>query len=405
MLWLKPDSIEVTEFRRRAYEEDFGLDPKWMDAFTTYREYKEAFSDHKDQEDIWKYSTVKFLNSDLDEVLMSDDQCMISPGSVFNEDTYRAGHLMYCLKNHRKKNRSWMYQDWGPVYAHIKRAITLEKRHVITCHWAHNAKIDANIKNHHRKLIGKDLHYFNLQKYYGQWDVRGHKQEVFGIDLKERFADIEKLTMTENILPMGKYETIPVEAKYPHEPEKYGCVVELDVEPIDPELLRDACEETRSNSEGYFNERLDIYKIPASEALNWLRYNGFSGDTYDSTALNIPGTTDLNDKVTDYIKHAYSKVDAKLFRQNYVIAKNNWETRWHRDHQDPSIHGFRLMIPIDPVHMSFRKGDIQLEPGKYYFVNNSLEHIGRLPEGYSERANLMAQMHSDIDILQGKILL
>ena len=309
------------------------------------------------------------------------------------------------MKNYRQENRSWMYQDFGAFYAHIKRAIELKMKRVVTCHWPHNEKIKANIENHHRKLIGKDLHYFMQMEYMGTWNLHGKEQEVFGYDIEKRFAEIEKLTMKENILPMGTYETLPVHAKYPHNPEKYGCVVELPIEKIDHERLRDECEITREKSIGYFKQRAEIYKIPPSEALNWLKYNGFSGETYDSTAFNIPGTADLNDNVTEFVKDAFSKVNARLFRQNYVIAKNNWKTRWHRDHEDPSIHGFRLMIPIDPVHMQFRSGDVELEPGKYYFVNNSLEHIGKLPEGFVTRANLMAQMDNDTDILNGKVIL
>lgn len=405
MLFLSAKSKEATEFRHRVYSEDFGIDPSYASKFETYKQYKEYFADHPDVEDIYKYSDVKFLNSDLDKVMMTDDRTMISGGSIIDSETYRAGHLLYCMKNYRKINRSWLYQDFGAFYAHVKRAIELKMKRVVTCHWAHNAKIAANIENHHRKLIGKELPYFMQMEYMGTWHLYGQDQEVFGYDIEKRFAEIEKLTMVENILPMGEYETLPIHAKHPHEPEKYGCVVELPIDPVDPEVLRLECEITREKSVGYFKQRSEIYKIPPSEALNWLKYNGFSSETYDSTALNIPGTATLNDNVTDYVRDVLSKVNANLFRQNYVIAKNKWETRWHRDHADPSIHGFRLMIPIDPVHMRFRSGDVKLEPGKYYFVNNSLEHIGKLPEGYPERANLMAQMDSDVDILRGRVIL
>lgn len=405
MHFLSVKSQKVRDFRAAIYEEDFDVPAKYMSELDSYAEYKSFFEGHPDIEDIYKYSDCKYNNSGIEQVLMDDSESIISGGTIIDDDVYRAGHLLYCKRSKRKELRSWLYEDFGGFYAHVKRAIALEKNLVITAHWPHNNKIAANIKNHHRKLIGGKLPYFKQLEYQGTWELNNLQQEVFGYDIKKRFAEIEKLTMKENILPMGKYETLPVTAKYPHQPEKYGCVVELDIPKIDVKRLRKECEEVRENTPGYFAQRAGIYKIPPSEALNWLRFNGFSGETYDSTSLTVPGTADFTEVVTDYIKEVYAMVDANMFRQNYVIAKNGWSTRWHRDHEDPSIHGFRLMVPVDPVVMYFRSGTVELEPGKFYFVNNSLEHRGQLPEGFAERANLMAQMDNDKAILAGKVLL
>ena len=94
MLFLSAKSKEVTEFRHRLYEEDFGLDPKYASEFETYKQYKEYFAGHPDVEDIYKYSDTKFLNTDFDKIMMTDDRTMISGGSIIDSETYRAGHLL-----------------------------------------------------------------------------------------------------------------------------------------------------------------------------------------------------------------------------------------------------------------------------------------------------------------------
>lgn len=405
MLFLSPDSKQVRDFRARVYEEDFNIPASYLDKFKYRRHYLVEFGDHPDIEDIYKYSDAKYLNSGIEQVIMPDDMTMISGGTYFNKKHYRAGHLLYCLKQYRKQNNSWLYQDFGAFYGHVKRAIELGIPRVITCHWPHNNKIKANIENHKRKLIGKDLPYFKHLQYAGEWDIADVKQEVFYYDIEKRFEEIKQLTMSENILPMGNYETLPVSHQYGETPEKYGCVVKLKIDPVDPEQIRSELANYKSTKQNYFQERLDVYKVPASEALNYLRYMGFSGNTYDSTSLNITGTADLQDDIPISVKNAFDKLQCNLFRQNYVIAKNHWETKWHQDHATPCVHGFRLMIPIDPVEMHFEKGTITLTPGHYYFVNNSLLHKGVIPSECNERANLMAQMDSDIDILAGEVVL
>lgn len=405
MHFLLPNDKEVTDFRARLYEEDFGISASYLSKFQYKSDYDAEFAGHKDLEDIYKYSDIKYLNSGIEQVLMTEDRTMISGGTFFDGEYYRAGHLVYCLKNYRKQNYSWMYQDFGALYGHIKRAIELNIPKVIMCHWPHNSRIRANIENHKRKLIGRHLHYFMQMEHLGAWNVNEVEQEVFVYDIPKRFKEIEKFTMTENILPMGEYETLPVTSKYGNTPEKYGCVVKLNIDPIDHEKIRHDMHTFKETKKHYFQERLDIYKVPPSVAANYLKYVGFSGETYDSTGLNITGTAELDPNIPKSILEAYSKVQSKLFRQNFVVAMNGWNTKWHRDHSTPLMHGFRLMIPIDPVVMYFRTGKVELQPGHYYFVNNSLEHKGSLPDGYERRANLMAQMDSDIDILNGDIIL
>ena len=225
-------------------------------------------------------------------------------------------------------------------------------------------------------------------------------------DIEKRHAEIAEITMIHNIIPTDTYETLPVEHKYGFIPEKYGCVVELDIAPIDPERLRTELNDwVNGEKPHYVSDRLQHFLVPAPEVINYLKYSGFTNDTYSSHPLNVQGTAEIDPSVPDYVKFVYSQVESKVFRHNYVISKNNWQIIWHKDQSTPVMHGFRLMVPIDPVVMDFEKGRYVLTPGKYYFVNNSLLHKGVIPEGYNIRANLLGQMASDVDIFKGTVVL
>ena len=229
---------------------------------------------------------------------------------------------------------------------------------------------------------------------------------MFLYDMAKRYQEIDQIAMTHNILPMDSYETLPVQHQYGTTPEKYGCIVELDIDPIDPERLRNELNYWVGGEQPhYVSDRFQEFLVPASEVINYLKYVGFTSEKYASHPLNIQGTADLDPSVPDYAKFVYSQLESKVFRHNYVISRNGWETIWHKDHATPILHGFRLMVPIDPVVMDFEKGRYILTPGKYYFVNNSLLHKGIIPEGLAERANLLAQMASDVDILRGTMVL
>lgn len=274
------------------------------------------------------------------------------------------------------------YSEFGILYRMISRAITIKVYKLVM-----SVPIDLN----------DNIYRPHLQK---MEDGR------YLYDIKKRFKEIDDLAMTHNILPMDTYEALPVENLYGDTPEKYGCVVELDLPSIDPERLRiDLNNFAGQERPHYVSDRFSKYLIPAGEVINYLRYIGFTTEKYASYPLNIQGTADIDPAVSDYVKFVYGQLKSKVFRHNYVISKNGWETTWHRDHATPNIHGFRLMIPIDPVVMDFEYGRYELTPGKYYFVNNSLLHKGIIPTGFSHRANLMGQLASDIDILSGKVVL
>lgn len=315
------------------------------------------------------------LNVSLaDAFVVSKNDPNIFVAGIVENNTYRADYI-----NNGISSKDF-YKDFGVLYRMIGRAIDLgiSKVTMAVEPWTE----DSIFKQHLTKQNG-----------------------LYVYDIEQRHNEINEFAMTHNILPFGSYESLPVTHTYGLEPEKYGCVVELNIEPIDPEELRNACNSyAGSEQPHYVSDRFNEYLIPAPETINYLRYVGFTTEKYASYPMNIKGTATLDPTVPEYVKETYSKIEAPIFRHNYVIARNGWETTWHKDHATPVQHGFRLMIPIDPVIMDFEKGRYVLTPGKYYFVNNSLLHKGIIPMDRNNRSNLMGQLASDVDILKGKIV-
>lgn len=314
--------------------------------------------------------------SDADAVVVdSGDYSKFVAGKVDGE-FYIADYIVNNVSNAN------FYRDFGILYRFISRAIDLQISKIVM-----------------------SIPLSNEDKIYRQhFEMLPDGRFVF--DIKKRYAQIDELALTHNILPMDTYETLPVEHKYGDTPEKYGCVVELNIPQIDPERLREELDRYAGQERPhYVSDRFEKYIIPAAEVINYLRYVGFTTEKYASYPVNIQGTAELDPNAPEYVKFVFGQLESKVFRHNYVISRNGWQTIWHKDHATPNVHGFRLMIPMDPVVMDFKYGRYVLTPGKYYFVNNSLLHKGVIPEGFANRANLMGQMASDVDILKGTIVL
>jgi len=293
-----------------------------------------------------------------------------------NGDTYIADYIVHDFTNND------FYAEFGALYRMIGKAIDLKISKVVMSMPLSND--DVVYKQHLIEL----------------------SNGMYMYDIAKRYQEIDQIAMTHNILPMDTYETLPVEHHYGETPEMYGCVVELAIDPIDPERLRKELDDwVGSERPHYVSDRFQKFLVPAAEVINYLKHVGFTTEKYASHPLNIQGTADIDPSVPEYAKFVYGQLESKVFRHNYVISRNGWETIWHKDHATPVMHGFRLMVPIDPVVMDFEKGRYVLTPGKYYFVNNSLLHKGIIPEGLSHRANLLAQMARDVDILKGTIVL
>ena len=225
---------------------------------------------------------------------------------------------------------------------------------------------------------------------------------TFTYFIKEEIKKIENLSFKDHIIPLKNFEAIPVSGKYTLFPEKYGNVVKLPVAPVNVERLRKAFHKYSTyNPYKYITERANNYTISVSKVIMYLEYLGFYRKVYNRIGMYKYSTNELYDDLDPYIYEVLKNLDVPLFRQNIAIAYPGWKPKWHKDQSNPSVHGFRLMLPIDYVEIVFKEGLYRLNPGNFYFVNNSLLHTGRFPKGLSKRMVFMAEMASDRLILKG----
>lgn len=202
-----------------------------------------------------------------------------------------------------------------------------------------------------------------------------------------------------DILPLGDYETIPVTSLIPPYPEYFKEVVRLGIN-TDVEKLRTEFDDFDLKAEGdYFFSRARHFKQSIRKTLESFKDLHFElGEKYAGYPIRKKGTNELKDGLGEYTKSLLEKFGVPLFRQQYVIAEEGWNTKLHIDHPDFSIHGFRVFIPIDVAYIGFEKNVYKLLPGDCYFVNIAKPHRGISDR---HRVVIMAQMSSDKLIRMG----
>lgn len=203
-----------------------------------------------------------------------------------------------------------------------------------------------------------------------------------------------------DILPLGGFEAIPVTSQLDPIPENYHDVVKLNI-PTNVHKLRSEWESYPKQG-NYFKERMRYFQNPIKETIELFTDLGFSQENYNAYPLRKTGTNILNDDVGPYTRGLLESFETKLFRQQYVLAQPGWETKLHIDHPDFSTHGFRVFIPIDVAYMGFEDKVYELPPGNCYFVNIAKLHKGITKK---ERVVIMCQMASDSLILSGEKML
>lgn len=203
-----------------------------------------------------------------------------------------------------------------------------------------------------------------------------------------------------DILPLGDYETIPVTSLIPPYPEYFKEVVRLDIK-TDVEKLKEDLDNFDLNSEGdYFFSRAKYFKQNIRETLKMFKDMNFElGEKYSGYPIRKKGTNVLKENIGSYTKNLLENFGVSLFRQQYVLAKEGWNTKLHVDHPDFSIHGFRVFIPIDVAYIGFEENIYRLDPGDCYFVNIARKHRGLSDR---DRIVIMAQMASDKLIRMGQ---
>lgn len=195
---------------------------------------------------------------------------------------------------------------------------------------------------------------------------------------------------SQDILPLGEFESLPVTSLIPPYPENFPDVARLGIK-TDVSKLRDEYE-SFDKSGDYFKSRARYFKNSIRDTIMLFDQLGFSREKYKAFPLRITGTTTLKEDVGVYTKNLLENFGVPLFRQQYVLSSNGWSTKFHIDHPDFRMHGFRVFIPIDEAHMGFEGKIYRLEPGDCYFVNIAKKHRGFSDK---DRVVIMCQMASD----------
>lgn len=203
-----------------------------------------------------------------------------------------------------------------------------------------------------------------------------------------------------DILPTGDYETVPVTSLVPPYPEYFDKVVQLGIK-TDVSKLRKDFNNFDKTGKNYFLDRAKHFKVPLKETIALFDDIGFSMDNYKVYPIRIKGTNKIKPELGEYTKNLLENFGVPLFRQQYVVAKKDWQTKLHIDHPDFTLHGFRVFIPIDTAYIGFEDSSIyKLNPGDCYFVNIAAKHRGISFE--TDRIVIMCQMASDKLIESGK---
>lgn len=204
---------------------------------------------------------------------------------------------------------------------------------------------------------------------------------------------------TNDILPLGDFETVTVSSVLSPFPENYPEVVKLNIK-TDVEKLKSDWDAYPKNGD-YFRERMKYFKNPIRDTIKLFSDLGFSQKNYNAYPLRETGTNILRNTVGEYTKNLLETFGVELFRQQYVVAEPLWETQLHIDHPDFSLHGYRVFIPIDTAYIGFQDTVYEMLPGDCYFVNIAKMHKGITKK---KRTVIMCQMASDELILGGEKL-
>lgn len=221
--------------------------------------------------------------------------------------------------------------------------------------------------------------------------------------------ELKDIFLTDDILPLGEFEALPVTCMLGGLPDSYPYVCRV-YEGIDYEsLLVEALEHIKIRGNVYVKDRISHInpKLSETDLRDVLSKVGFYKGSYQSYSLRKTGTSELEDWILPNTRQFFNELPVNSFRQQYAVAFPNWNTQMHRDHKDFKTHGFRLMVPLsDDVYMGYEDplGNplvFRLMRGGAYFVNIAMMHRGFNGSQSGERINLIMQLDSDEIINDG----
>jgi hypothetical protein len=213
--------------------------------------------------------------------------------------------------------------------------------------------------------------------------------------------DIESILMTEDIVPLGGFEALPIDLLGSGEAADYPDVAILKELPDLKELVEESYLHIDIVGKTYLRDRAPFLdsRVQLDELKSYLSSLGFGKDQYQSYSLRKLGTNQLEEFVGPRTRNFFETLGVETFRQQHTMSSNGWKTKIHRDHANFKAHGFRGMIPLNaPVYLGYLgpQGEnliYHLKPGHLYFANIAKPHRGFAVE--ENRLATMFQMASD----------
>lgn len=212
--------------------------------------------------------------------------------------------------------------------------------------------------------------------------------------------NLKKSFLKDDIFPLGKFETLPVQARLDGKPNSYPNVTfikDIDYKP----LLEESKYHIEKAGTKYVGPRIGHISVSEDDLRSTLSSVGFTRESYQSYSIRKLGTSELEDWVLENTRSFFNSLPMGTFRQQYAVAFPGWNTKLHRDHEDFLTHGFRAMVPLSAdVYMAYEDdyGNpliYRLERGGMYFVNIAKMHRGFNESETTNRVNLILQMQTD----------
>lgn len=191
-----------------------------------------------------------------------------------------------------------------------------------------------------------------------------------------------------DIMPLGKRETKTI-TKTKTELPLFKRLLKVDSEKLFYDFKKYSFNDSYLKSRSYIFEENEI---DVDEYISYMNSIGFSKDTYRVLPLRDTDGNLTIEKDT----HTYEFLNGwptGIFRPQYNVTLDNWEIKSHIDYNDDSVHGFRVLIPLNKSSFMIVDGqEIELEVNYSYFINVTKPHSAW---SNGNRVVLSFQMNSD----------
>jgi len=403
----------LTRFREAIFKEDLGLPIEDMD----------LIKDHTSGEDPWKYCNKRWTTVGFDaiEAIIEDDEIVGMSGCRLYGDYLRTSMSLYLLKRVRKKYPGIKYLKGGWFERHINFAKEHNCNGLFFTVYAYSKKLQMLINNHKKRTISlvdkKHLMYMDDIVEAGEYKFNNVQQTFFYYPIKKDLNEFKETIIKKNILketfladdilPLGTFETLPVNAKLGGKPDGYPNVTFIK-KVFHDDLLDEALKHIEIIGDNYVRPRIEHLSVSEEDLRDTLTGVGFYKGSYQSYSLRKIGSSELEDWVLPSTLKFFDDLPVNTFRQQYAVAYPKWNTQLHRDHKDFLTHGFRAMVPLSAdVYMGYEDDNgnpiiYRLERGGMYFVNIAKMHRGFNNSENEDRINLIMQMDSDDLVINSK---